>query len=127
MHPRSVWRHVFMWLAIVASTMGALAPPISQIVHSRSADDWAPPCHEAMHVHGVAHGPTESLSPAQRFLLHCPYCVLQLAGVVAPPVESVVALLCACLTFAAISCAFVSPRTRLVWSTAQSRGPPATA
>jgi hypothetical protein len=121
-------RRIAAWLACFAILFAALAPSVSHAVNAANGQAWAEICTAS----GVAMvmvgddgaSPAEPLTKQSLHLEHCPFCcshggslaLLPGAGMAIPPIAT---------QEARPSLFFHSPHPLPIWTSAQSRAPPA--
>ena len=124
-------RRFAAWIACFAILLAALAPSISQAVANakqESGSGWAEICSVAgirfVQVDGAASDDGKSAGKAMQ-MEHCAFCSTHAGSVGLPPASPVLPLLVANGTAIFPSLYYQSPAPLFVWSTAQSRAPPA--
>lgn len=120
-------RRFAAWLALLAVLWGALVPTLAQAaVSASSRQGWVEVCSASgvlwMRVDGGAESPTGQPSGMADASAHCPWCPMQGAAGL-PPEPALVAAVSA--QGSVPIAAFTSARPAAVWSSAQSRAPPA--
>ena len=125
-------RRLAAWIACFAILLAALAPSISQAVANakqQSGSGWAEICSVAgiRFVQVVEDGTTEDGKSAGKAMQmeHCAFCSTHAGSVGLPPTSPVLPLLVASGTAIFPSLYYQSPAPLFIWSTAQSRAPPA--
>jgi hypothetical protein len=121
-----ITRRFIAWIACFAMLFGALAPSISQAMSVSRGDTWAEICSAA----GIKYVKADAGTPVTKKLMHvehCPFCATQAGSFALLPAS-------ASVSFAALEAPnthpilfYRSPRPLSIWSTAQSRAPPAQA
>ena len=127
-------RRFAAWIACFAILLAALAPSISQAVANakqESGSGWAEICSVAgiRFVQVVEDGTTEDGKSAGKAMQmeHCAFCSTHAGSVGLPPTGPVLPLPVAMGTAIFPSLYYQSPAPLFIWSTAQSRAPPALA
>lgn len=127
MFARPLHHRFAAWLALLAVLWGALVPTLAQAAVSASdRQGWVEVCSASgvlwVRVDGGAASPTGQPGTMADASAHCPWCPMQgAAGLPPEPALSTTAT-AQCPEPAA---AFTSARPAPVWSSAQSRAPPA--
>lgn len=127
---KNITRRFAAWLACCAILFAALAPSISHAVAATHGQSWAEICSVAgakfVKVSADEDAVADTLTKKTLHLEHCPFCathagsfaLLPGAGIAIPLVD---------LTEPHPSLFFQSPHALPIWTTAQSRAPPAQA
>ena len=125
-------RRLAAWIACFAILLAALAPSISQAVANakqQSGSGWAEICSVAgiRFVQVVEDGTTEDGKSAGKAMQmeHCAFCSTHAGSVGLPPTSPVLPLPVAMGTAIFPALYYQSPAPLFIWSTAQSRAPPA--
>ena len=125
-------RRLAAWIACFAILLAALAPSISQAVANakqQSGSGWAEICSVAgiRFVQVVEDGTTEDGKSAGKAMQmeHCAFCSTHAGSVGLPPTGPVLPLPVAMGTAIFPALYYQSPAPLFIWSTAQSRAPPA--
>lgn len=125
-------RRLAAWIACFAILLAALAPSISQAVANakqQSGSGWAEICSVAgiRFVQVVEDGTTEDGKSAGKAMQmeHCAFCSTHAGSVGLPPTSPVLPLPVASGTAIFPALYYQSPAPLFIWSTAQSRAPPA--
>ena len=125
-------RRFAAWIACFAILLAALAPSISQAVANakqQSGSGWAEICSVAgiRFVQVVEDGTTEDGKSAGKAMQmeHCAFCSTHAGSVGLPPTSPVLPLPVAMGTAIFPALYYQSPAPLFIWSTAQSRAPPA--
>ena len=123
-------RRFAAWIACFAILLAALAPSISQAVANakqESGSGWAEICSVAgirfVQVDGLAADEKSGGKVMQ--MEHCAFCSTHAGSVGLPPTSPVLPLLVASGTAIFPSLYYQSPAPLFIWTTAQSRAPPA--
>ncbi|MBW3511225.1 DUF2946 domain-containing protein [Janthinobacterium sp. NKUCC06_STL] len=128
-------RRFAAWIACFAILLAALAPSISQAVASakqESGSGWAEICSVAgirfVQLVQAGDGAADEKSGDKVMQMqHCAFCSTHAGSVGLPPTSPVLPLLVASGTAIFPSLYYQSPAPLFIWSTAQSRAPPALA
>ena len=125
-------RRFAAWIACFAILLAALAPSISQAVANakqESGSGWAEICSVAgiRFVQVVEDGTTEDGKSAGKAMQmeHCAFCSTHAGSAGLPPTSPVLPLPVAMGTAIFPALYYQSPAPLFIWSTAQSRAPPA--
>lgn len=125
-------RRLAAWIACFAILLAALAPSISQVIANakqQSGSGWAEICSVAgiRFVQVVEDGTTEDGKSAGKAMQmeHCAFCSTHAGSVGLPPTSPVLPLPVASGTAIFPALYYQSPAPLFIWSTAQSRAPPA--
>ncbi|WP_102295618.1 DUF2946 domain-containing protein [Janthinobacterium sp. AD80] len=125
-------RRLAAWIACFAILLAALAPSISQAVANakqQSGSGWAEICSVAgiRFVQVVEDGTTEDGKSAGKAMQmeHCAFCSTHAGSAGLPPTGPVLPLPVAMGTAIFPALYYQSPAPLFIWSTAQSRAPPA--
>ena len=125
-------RRLAAWIACFAILLAALAPSISQAVakaKQQSGSGWAEICSVAgiRFVQVVEDGTTEDGKSAGKAMQmeHCAFCSTHAGSAGLPPTSPVLPLPVAMGTAIFPALYYQSPAPLFIWSTAQSRAPPA--
>ncbi len=125
-------RRLAAWIACFAILLAALAPSISQAVANakqQSGSGWAEICSVAgiRFVQVVEDGTTEDGKSAGKAMQmeHCAFCSTHAGSVGLPPTSPALPLPVASGTAIFPALYYQSPAPLFIWSTAQSRAPPA--
>lgn len=125
-------RRLAAWIACFAILLAALAPSISQAVANakqQSGSGWAEICSVAgiRFVQVVEDGTTEDGKSAGKAMQmeHCAFCSTHAGSAGLPPTSPVLPLPVAMGTAIFPALYYQSPAPLFIWSTAQSRAPPA--
>lgn len=126
-------RRFAAWIACFAILLAALAPSISQAVASakqESGSGWAEICSVAgirfVQLVQAGDGDADEKSGGKVMQMeHCAFCSTHAGSVGLPPTSPVLPLLVASGTAIFPSLYYQSPAPLFIWSTAQSRAPPA--
>ena len=128
-------RRFAAWIACFAILLAALAPSISQAVANAKQESgfgWAEICSVAgirfvqlVQIDGAAADEKSGGKVMQ--MEHCAFCSTHAGSVGLPPTSPVLPLLVASGTAIFPSLYYQSPAPLFIWSTAQSRAPPALA
>ncbi len=123
MRMNSVWRRFGSRMACFAIVWATLAPALTMVVQGPASSGWVEMC-TALGSRWVRTSGSDAGGslPAAHAVEHCPYCSLQITGLVPPPVYSGPPLL---------ALAFEAPQNWQhalpagpAWRLAQPRGPP---
>jgi hypothetical protein len=124
-------RRFAAWIACFAILLAALAPSISQAVANakqESGSGWAEICSVAgirfVQVDNDGAAAEKSSGKAMQ-MEHCAFCSTHAGSVGLPPASPVLPLLVASGTAIFPALYYQSPSPLFIWSTAQSRAPPA--
>lgn len=124
-------RRFAAWIACFAILLAALAPSISQAVANakqESGSGWAEICSVAgirfVQVDNDGAAAEKSGGKAMQ-MEHCAFCSTHAGSVGLPPASPVLPLLVASGTAIFPALYYQSPSPLFIWSTAQSRAPPA--
>lgn len=125
-------RRFAAWIACFAILLAALAPSISQAVANakqESGSGWAEICSVAgIRFVQIDGGAADEKSGGKAMQMeHCAFCSTHAGSVGLPPTSPVLPLLVASGTVIFPSLYYQSPAPLFIWSTAQSRAPPALA
>lgn len=119
-------RRFVAWIACFMMLFGALAPSISQVMSAARGETWAEIC-SAAGVKFIKADPGAPLKQQTMQAEHCPFCATHGGAPALPPSD-------ASVVFASIDAPhthpilfYRSPRPLSIWTTAQSRAPPALA
>ncbi|WP_402720297.1 DUF2946 domain-containing protein [Janthinobacterium rivuli] len=127
-------RRFAAWIACFAILLAALAPSISQAVANakqESGSGWAEICSVAgirfvQLVQADDDGPADGKSGGKAMQMeHCAFCSTHAGSVGLPPTSPVLPLPVASGTAIFPALYYQSPSPLFIWSTAQSRAPPA--
>ena len=125
-------RRLAAWIACFAILLAALAPSISQAVANakqQSGSGWAEICSVAgiRFVQVVEDGTTEDGKSAGKAMQmeHCTFCSTHAGSVGLPPTSPALPLPVISGTAIFPALYYQSPAPLFIWSTAQSRAPPA--
>ncbi|MBW3501936.1 DUF2946 domain-containing protein [Janthinobacterium sp. NKUCC08_JDC] len=126
-------RRFAAWIACFAILLAALAPSISQAVASakqESGSGWAEICSVAgirfVQLVQAGDGAADEKSGDKVMQMeHCAFCSTHAGSVGLPPTSPVLPLLVASGTAIFPALYYQSPAPLFIWSTAQSRAPPA--
>ena len=123
-------RRFAAWIACFAILLAALAPSISQAVANakqESGSGWAEICSVAgIRFVQVDDGAADGKSGGKAMQMeHCAFCSTHAGSVGLPPTSPVLPLLVASGTAIFPALYYQSPSPLFIWSTAQSRAPPA--
>ncbi|MGF6118815.1 hypothetical protein ABIE30_003528 [Janthinobacterium lividum] len=124
-------RRFAAWIACFAILLAALAPSISQAVANakqESGSGWAEICSLAgiRFVQVDNDGAADEKSGGKAMQMeHCAFCSTHAGSVGLPPASPVLPLLVASGTAIFPALYYQSPSPLFIWSTAQSRAPPA--
>ncbi|OHV95182.1 hypothetical protein AKG95_23250 [Janthinobacterium lividum] len=126
-------RRFAAWIACFAILLAALAPSISQAVANAkqvSGSGWAEICSVAgirfVQVLQADDGAAAEKSGGKAMQMeHCAFCSTHAGSVGLPPTSPVLPLLVASGTAIFPALYYQSPSRLFIWSTAQSRAPPA--
>ncbi|QKY11503.1 DUF2946 domain-containing protein [Janthinobacterium lividum] len=124
-------RRFAAWIACFAILLAALAPSISQAVANakqESGSGWAEICSVAgiRFVQVDNDGAADEKSGGKAMQMeHCAFCSTHAGSVGLPPASPVLPLLVASGTAIFPALYYESPSPLFIWSTAQSRAPPA--
>ncbi|MCC7714799.1 DUF2946 domain-containing protein [Janthinobacterium lividum] len=124
-------RRFAAWIACFAILLAALAPSISQAVANakqESGSGWAEICSVAgiRFVQVDNDGAADEKSGGKAMQMeHCAFCSTHTGSVGLPPASTVLPLLVASGTAIFPALYYQSPSPLFIWSTAQSRAPPA--
>ena len=123
-------RRFAAWIACFAILLAALAPSVSQAVANakqESGSGWAEICSVAgIRFVQVDDGGVDGKSGDKAMQMeHCAFCSTHAGSVGLPPASPVLPLLVASGTAIFPSLYYQSPAPLFIWSTAQSRAPPA--
>jgi hypothetical protein len=123
-------RRFAAWIACFAILLAALAPSISQAVANakqESGSGWAEICSVAgIRFVQVDAGAVDEKSAGKAMQMeHCAFCSTHAGSVGLPPASPVLPLLVASGTAIFPALYYQSPAPLFIWSTAQSRAPPA--
>ncbi|KAB0332310.1 hypothetical protein NC77_10550 [Janthinobacterium lividum] len=124
-------RRFAAWIACFAILLAALAPSISQAVANakqESGSGWAEICSVAgiRFVQVDNDGAADEKSGGKAMQMeHCAFCSTHAGSVGLPPASTVLPLLVASGTAIFPALYYQSPSPLFIWSTAQSRAPPA--
>lgn len=127
MFGRPFHRRFSAWLALLAVLWGALVPTLAQaMVSSSDRQGWVEVCSASgvlwVRVDGGAESPSGQSGSMADAAAHCPWCPMQgAAGLPPEPALTTVSNAQGPVPAAA----FTSARPATVWSSAQSRAPPA--
>ena len=124
-------RRLAAWIACFAILLAALAPSISQAVANakqQSGSGWAEICSVAgirfVQVDGATSDDGKSAGKAMQ-MEHCAFCSTHAGSVGLPPTSPALPLPVASGTAIFPALYYQSPAPLFIWSTAQSRAPPA--
>lgn len=127
----SITRRFAAWIACFAILLAALAPSISQAVANakqQSGSGWAEICSVAgirfVQVDDGAADDGKSAGKAMQ-MEHCAFCSTHAGSAGLPPAGPVLPLPVAAGTAIFPALYYQSPAPLFIWSTAQSRAPPA--
>ncbi|UQV48326.1 DUF2946 family protein [Janthinobacterium lividum] len=123
-------RRFAAWIACFAILLAALAPSISQAVANakqESGSGWAEICSVAgIRFVQVDDGAADGKSGGKAMQMeHCAFCSTHAGSVGLPPTSPVLPLPAASGTAIFPALYYQSPSPLFIWSTAQSRAPPA--
>lgn len=123
-------RRFAAWIACFAILLAALAPSISQAVANakqESGSGWAEICSVAgIRFVQVDDGAADGKSDGKAMQMeHCAFCSTHAGSVGLPPTSPVLPLPVASGTAIFPALYYQSPSPLFIWSTAQSRAPPA--
>jgi type II secretory pathway pseudopilin PulG len=123
-------RRFAAWIACFAILLAVLAPSISQAVANakqESSSGWAEICSVAgIRFVQVDAGAVDEKSAGKAMQMeHCAFCSTHAGSVGLPPASPVMPLLVASGTAIFPALYYQSPAPLFIWSTAQSRAPPA--
>ncbi|MGK5060690.1 DUF2946 domain-containing protein [Janthinobacterium sp. LB2P49] len=123
-------RRFAAWIACFAILLAALAPSISQAVANakqESGSGWAEICSVAgIRFVQVDDGAADGKSGGKAMQMeHCAFCSTHAGSVGLPPTSPVLPLPVASGTAIFPALYYQSPSPLFIWSTAQSRAPPA--
>jgi hypothetical protein len=125
-------QHITAWIACFAILMAALAPSLSHALSAMRSGDagWAEICStngvKNVKVAGVELPGSDAPAQSGIHLEHCPYCLVH-ADVPTLPATVALVLPLNPDSPAYPSLFYQSPRPLFLWSSAQSRAPPAAA
>lgn len=122
-------RRFAAWIACFAILLAALAPSISQAVANakqESGSGWAEICSVAgIRFVQVVQGDDGAADGKAMQMEHCAFCSTHAGSVGLPPASPVLPLPVASGTTIFPALYYQSPSPLFIWSTAQSRAPPA--
>jgi hypothetical protein len=125
-----ITRRLAAWIACFAILFAALAPSISHAVSASRSQSWAEICSvDGARFVKVSDGQDGTSAPSSKTSLHlehCPFCATHAASFALPPAAGMtIPLIDMPDTYPPLF--FQSPHPLPIWTTAQSRAPPAQA